>query len=123
MRSVAPTKWRSRRVRGFATILIETGRHRAPDAVIGANGQAHFCRWFLVPYNRFFNVRLHEFLRSDPDEVLHDHPWWNFSIVLTAPTFEPSDERAQSCCAARGPFIVSRRMMVLVGRSSSPDRP
>lgn len=39
-------------------------------------------RWYLIPRNRFFNVYLHRFLGSDPGRHLHDHPWWNLSIVL-----------------------------------------
>ncbi len=28
-----------------------------------------------------FGVRVHHILRSDPDD-LHDHPWWNMSLIL-----------------------------------------
>jgi|SRR5215471_7228091 len=27
-------------------------------------------------------IRLHEILASDTDRHLHDHPWWNISIIL-----------------------------------------
>jgi len=37
---------------------------------------------FLKDRKRFpFNVFLHHFLRSDPDDV-HDHPWGYFTIIL-----------------------------------------
>jgi hypothetical protein len=39
-------------------------------------------RWWVIPRNKFFNIYLHHFLRSDDDRALHDHPWWNVSILL-----------------------------------------
>ena len=39
-------------------------------------------RWWLIPRNRYFNIYLHHFMRSDDDRALHDHPWWNLSILL-----------------------------------------
>jgi hypothetical protein len=38
--------------------------------------------WHVIPRNRFCNVYLHHFLRSDDDRALHDHPWVNASIIL-----------------------------------------
>lgn len=40
-------------------------------------------RWFVLgKKNRWCNIYLHCFLRDDEDRALHDHPWWNFSILL-----------------------------------------
>jgi hypothetical protein len=39
-------------------------------------------RWWIIPRNRWFNIYLHYFLRSDDDRALHDHPWLNCSILL-----------------------------------------
>jgi hypothetical protein len=39
-------------------------------------------RWYLVPRNRWLNLYLHHFWRSDDDRALHDHPWWNVSLLL-----------------------------------------
>lgn len=39
-------------------------------------------RWFILPKNRFMNIYLHEFIRDDEDRALHDHPWWNVSLLL-----------------------------------------
>ncbi len=55
---------------------------RAPDFLIGKSGDTYMERWWVLPRNRFFNVYLHHFLRSDDDRALHDHPWWNASILL-----------------------------------------
>ncbi len=55
---------------------------REPDLVIGDPKEPYLLRWWLIPKNRFFNVYLHEFLRSDHDFALHDHPWWNLSILV-----------------------------------------
>jgi hypothetical protein len=55
---------------------------RDPDVLIGKAGDTYMKRWWVIPRNRFFNVYLHHFLRSDDDRALHDHPWWNASILL-----------------------------------------
>jgi hypothetical protein len=56
---------------------------RAPDFVIGDPAAPYMRRWWIIPRNRWFNLYLHNILRDDDDRALHDHPWWNVSIVLT----------------------------------------
>jgi len=56
---------------------------RAPDFVIGPPTNPYLLRWWVIPRNRWFNIYLHNILRNDDDRALHDHPWWNVSIVLT----------------------------------------
>ena len=48
---------------------------RKPDFIIGGQDAPYLRRHWLIPRNRFFNVYVHEFLRSDDDRALHDHPW------------------------------------------------
>ncbi|MDO8421137.1 MAG: hypothetical protein Q7S99_03150 [Parvibaculum sp.] len=55
---------------------------RAPDFIIGGAVNPQLNRWFVVPRNAFGNIYLHQILRSDDDTALHDHPWFNISIVL-----------------------------------------
>lgn len=55
---------------------------REPDFYIGGNVDPYLKRWYLIPRNRFLNIYLHRFLRSDDDRALHDHPWINCSILL-----------------------------------------
>ena len=55
---------------------------RQPDFVIGGKETPYMQRWWVIPRNRFFNIYLHRFLRSDDDRALHDHPWVNFSYLL-----------------------------------------
>lgn len=55
---------------------------RPADFVIGGSERPYLRRWFVIPRNPFFNVYLHQFLRSDDDRALHDHPWANCSILL-----------------------------------------
>lgn len=62
--------------------LIDAAQRRPPDYVIGGAERPYMLRWWVIPRNRFFNVYLHCFLRSDDDRALHDHPWTNCSIVL-----------------------------------------
>ena len=55
---------------------------RAPDFIIGGAEDAYMLRWWVIPRNRWFNIYLHKILRDDDPRALHDHPWWNISIVL-----------------------------------------
>lgn len=57
-------------------------QQREPDIVIGDKKNPYLLRWYLIPRNRLFNVYLHQFLRSDDDRALHDHPWASLSIIL-----------------------------------------
>ena len=70
-----------RALRSLTRAVMES---RAPDFVIGADHPdgPYMRRWWLIPRNPIFNVYLHEFLRSDDDRALHDHPWWSLSIMV-----------------------------------------
>lgn len=61
---------------------------RRPDVLIPSFGPTYMKRWWRLPRNAFFNVYFHHVLRSDEDAALHDHPWWNFSIVLQGGYYE-----------------------------------
>lgn len=43
-------------------------------------------RWFVNGEKRRgmlgCNAYIHQFIRDDDDRALHDHPWWNLSILL-----------------------------------------
>ena len=56
---------------------------RQPDFIIGPVESPYLRRWWIIPRNRFFNIYLHEILRSDDDRALHDHPWRNCSVILS----------------------------------------
>lgn len=58
-------------------------RRRPPDHVIGGAERPYLLRWWAIPRNRLFNIYLHEFRRSDDDRALHDHPWFNCSVLLS----------------------------------------
>ncbi|MBW0450862.1 hypothetical protein [Paraburkholderia phenoliruptrix] len=66
----------------LADRIIAHVTRRAPDVVIGDRANPYLIRWWVIPRNRFFNVYLHRFMRSDDDRALHDHPWTNLSILL-----------------------------------------
>lgn len=75
---------------------------REHDFEIGEADAPYLLRWHLVPRNRWFsNIYLHRILRSDDDRALHDHPWWNISIVLRGGYWEYK------------PFIIMGRKTVL----------
>ena len=62
---------------------------RAPDLVLTRDdGSVYLKRWWMIPRNRFLNVYFHEFLGSDEDRALHDHPWWFVSILLQGSYWE-----------------------------------
>ena len=63
---------------------------RHPDFIIGGAETPYVLRWWVIPRNRFFNIYLHKFLRSDDDRALHDHPWINLSILLEGSYIEHS---------------------------------
>jgi hypothetical protein len=50
-------------------------------------GDVFFYRYVLLK-TRWFAVYLHEFLRSDGDRCLHDHPWSFVSIILSGGYWE-----------------------------------
>lgn len=63
--------------------ILAWARRREPDFLIGGAENPYLRRWRLLPRNRFFNVYVHQFLRSDDDRALHDHPWmFNASWML-----------------------------------------
>lgn len=63
-------------------LIYRTLTSRRPDFIIGGADDPYLRRWWLIPRNRWFNVYLHHFCRSDDDRALHDHPWANCSILL-----------------------------------------
>lgn len=71
----------------FARWVIAKAAKRDPDVLIGGRENPYLLRWWLIPRNRWFNVYLHQFKRSDDDRALHDHSWINASIVLTEPGY------------------------------------
>lgn len=66
----------------IADRFISRVTRRPPDKVIGGPDNPYLRRWYVIPRNRWCNVYLHQFLRSDDDRALHDHPWINCSILL-----------------------------------------
>lgn len=65
-----------------ATIRRTLTIPRDPDFIIGNADDVYLRRWWVIPRNRWFNVYLHHFLRSDDPRALHTHPWVNCSILL-----------------------------------------
>lgn len=55
---------------------------RPADFIIGGAETPYLYRWWLIPRNPVFNIYLHRIVRSDEDRALHDHPWWNLSVIL-----------------------------------------
>lgn len=65
-----------------ASRFIRWALGRPVNVYIGGPEYPYMIRRWLIPRNRFFNIYFHDFRRSDDDRALHDHPWWNISVVL-----------------------------------------
>ena len=83
---------------------------RAPDFLIGGADNPYIRRWWVIPRNRWFNIYLHQFLRSDDDRALHDHPWVNLSILLSGCYTEHTEQGAAVHVAPAVIFRPSGRM-------------
>lgn len=63
--------------------ILRWARARNPDFIIGGQEAPYLRRHWLLPRNRWLNVYVHEFLRSDDDRALHDHPYlFNVSWLI-----------------------------------------
>lgn len=63
--------------------IIAWASMREPDFIIGGKDRPYMYRWWLSPRRRWLpGVYVHQFLRSDDDRALHDHPFSNVSILL-----------------------------------------
>jgi hypothetical protein len=71
----------------FALLVATAGRDK-PNLEIGGAHNPYMRRWYLIPRNPWFNIYLHNVVRDDDDRALHDHPWWNISILLKGAYFE-----------------------------------
>lgn len=61
---------------------------RKPNVILGG-ARPYMRRWYLTRQHRLLNnIYLHHILRSDDDRALHDHPWWNVSVVLRGGYYE-----------------------------------
>lgn len=102
---------------GLADRLIAVADRRPPNFVIGEPGNPYLLRWYILPRNRLFNVYLHCFMRSDDDRALHDHPWFNLSILLRGAYVEEAlradggrlrTPRSAGAIKARSPWAAHR---------------
>ena len=93
----------------FLNFLERVGRKRI--VMDRQNDEPYLERYylFLKDRKRFpFNVFLHKFLKSDPDDV-HDHPWPYATLILKGgyyewtPIFDRGGKKIAEKCAWRGP--------------------
>ena len=93
----------------FLKLLDRLGRKRIVyDRV---DNEPYLERYYLFLKDRAwfpFNVFLHKFLKSDPDDV-HDHPWPYATLILKGgyyewtPVFNSKQEKIGEICTWRGP--------------------
>lgn len=105
--------------------LIAIAGTRQPDVIIGDVPDEYLRRWHLIPRNRWFNVYLHQFMRSDDDRALHDHPWWNASVLLRGSYIEmrPQGQRVvvEGSIVLRGAKSL-HRVILFGGRKNAAGR-
>jgi len=80
---------------------------RPPDFVVGSADDPYLKRWWILPRNRFFNIYLHRFLRSDTDEALHDHMYVNLSVLIEG-CYREHFSGGRSALRVPGDFIFRR---------------
>jgi hypothetical protein len=95
--------------KAFLNWLDSLGRKRIVMDRI--NNEPYLERYYLFLKDRTwfpFNVFLHRFLKSDPDDV-HDHPWPYATIILKGgyyewtPIFDGEGKKLTEKCTWRGP--------------------
>jgi hypothetical protein len=95
-------------VKWFLNFLERVGRKRI--VMDRQNDEPYLERYylFLKDRKRFpFNVFLHKFLKSDPDDV-HDHPWPYATLILKGgyyewtPVFDSKGKMIAETCTWRG---------------------
>ena len=93
----------------FLNLLERMGRKRIVMDRI--NNEPYLERYYLFLTERKwfpFNVFLHRFLKSDPDDV-HDHPWPYATLILKGgyyewvPQFNNKNEKIAEIAVWRGP--------------------
>ena len=64
--------------------LMRLSESREPDfeVIRGGDRKVYLRRWWLIPRNDDGNLYLHNML-ADDDEILHDHMYESWSLVLT----------------------------------------
>ena len=99
-----------RLIKKFALNWLENhGRKRV--VMDRENNEPYLERYYVFLKDRKwfpFNIFLHRFLKSDPDDV-HDHPWPYATIILKGgyyewtPVFNSKNEMIGEICTWRGP--------------------
>ncbi len=93
----------------FLKILEKLNRKRI--VMDRTNNEPYLERYYLFLKDREkfpFNIFLHKFLKSDPDDV-HDHPWPYATLILKGgyyewtPTFDNNGKIMHETCHWRGP--------------------
>lgn len=71
--------------------------------ILNCDGEPYLRRWYLLR-TRPVAVFVHQFLRSDEDRALHDHPWW----YLVIPIRRGYREWTEAGCRRVWPLIGTR---------------
>lgn len=92
---------------------------RAPDFVVGPEAAPYLRRWNFLPRNKWFNIYLHHFMRSDDDRALHDHMYDNISFLVRGRYIEVTKENRierRPLCPVFRRAEVAHRVELIDGR-------
>lgn len=93
---------------------------RAPDKELSTDGKLYLRRWHVIPRNNWFNIYLHNIVGPDAGRALHDHPWWNISVLLRGGYTETIPYYGDNQYASTGPFHhLARRAFSFVFRRAT----
>ena len=93
----------------FSKIMSRLGRYRI--IMDRENNEPYLERYYIFLRDRTwfpFNVFIHKFIKSDPDDV-HDHPWPYATLILKGgynewvPVFDNTGKKIDEVCYWRGP--------------------
>jgi len=96
-------------IKAFLNLLERLGRKRI--IMDRESNEPYLERYYIFLKERSwfpFNVFIHKFLKSDPDDV-HDHPWPYATLILKGgyfewiPQFDSQGRKIAEMCAWRGP--------------------
>jgi hypothetical protein len=113
--------WLGRKIDGFISRVRDDPSTKS--ILVGPPDRPYYRRYFVIPRNRYFNVYLHYFMRSDEGE-LHDHRMANITVVLQGWYY---DQRFVTPPVAGQPLpetyiSLVERMRPVFRRASTPHR-
>lgn len=81
--------------------------------IVDCNGSLYLRRWYLFRSERV-GIFIHQFVRSDEDRALHDHPW-DFIVIPLWRGYIEHNVRHHPCGGQLEPYANQTRVLPLLG--------